>query len=533
MKRLTQEEYIKKASQVHNNKYSYEKLVYVNMSTPVTIICPIHKEFVANTNNHLYNKAGCPKCGRKDGAKIRRKNFVKEAQIVHGNRYSYLKTRYQTLDIPVTITCKIHGDFLQLPRVHLDGHGCKLCSGKKWDTQHFILASKETFGLTFSYDNCHYTGYDNELTIRCTQHGEFVIKASKHLSSKYGGCKKCYLSHMRLTQVEFITRATKVNPDYDYSRTVYKTMQDKVEVICPKHGGFVQTAANHLLGNQKCPKCVAVVSKPHQKIIDYLTTTGIEFEVNVRNILLSGKELDIYIPSKMIAIEVDGVWFHSSRFQHNNNYHQQKQDEAASLGIRLYQFWDFEVNDKFSIVQSMLDVTLGLIKVKVGARKTVYGELTSTQYANFLQENHIQGPVQSAIKYGLFYKGEIILVLGATTRNNTLVLDRFASKRGVIVMGGFSKLLSKLPKTMLITHSANRYSGGRLYQNIGFTLVSESPKTLYYTDGVVLYSRNKFQKHKIKDLPGYNDNKTANQVLEENGIFAVYGAGTKTWAHFT
>ncbi|MBQ2397368.1 MAG: hypothetical protein II304_10105 [Bacteroidales bacterium] len=62
-KKLTQEEFIKRANNVHNGKYDYSKVKYVNSSTKVCVICPIHGEFFQIGSDHLLG-SGCPKCGR-------------------------------------------------------------------------------------------------------------------------------------------------------------------------------------------------------------------------------------------------------------------------------------------------------------------------------------------------------------------------------------------------------------------------------------------------------------------------------------
>lgn len=44
-KKLTKEEFIKKANEVHKGKYNYDNVEYVNCDTKVCIICPEHGEF--------------------------------------------------------------------------------------------------------------------------------------------------------------------------------------------------------------------------------------------------------------------------------------------------------------------------------------------------------------------------------------------------------------------------------------------------------------------------------------------------------
>ena len=128
MKKLTNTEFIEKARAKHGS-YSYEKTVYVNSATKVTITCPIHGDFEQRPNDHLKG-CGCTSCGvaAKTKSQIR---FVEEAAKQHSSKYSYLNTVYVNAYTKVTITCPIHGDFEQIPYEHLrKSEGCPKCSGK-------------------------------------------------------------------------------------------------------------------------------------------------------------------------------------------------------------------------------------------------------------------------------------------------------------------------------------------------------------------------------------------------------------------
>lgn len=130
--------FVARSVEVHGDLYDYSKTIYLNNKTKVTITCPIHGDFEQQTNEHL-NGGGCPKCGSERSADFRRKTakqFIKEATKVHNNRYSYENVKYINSKIPVSITCRDHGDFEQSPNTHLRGSGCLQCveynGGFKW-----------------------------------------------------------------------------------------------------------------------------------------------------------------------------------------------------------------------------------------------------------------------------------------------------------------------------------------------------------------------------------------------------------------
>jgi very-short-patch-repair endonuclease len=126
---LTQEEWIKKANKVHDNKYDYSKVNYVNGESKVTIICPKHQEFEQIARTHIRNDGrGCPKCVNCHN--YSNEEWIEKAKEVHGDLYDYSKTDYANTKTQVTIICQDHKEFVQSPRVHLIGGGCPLCVNK-------------------------------------------------------------------------------------------------------------------------------------------------------------------------------------------------------------------------------------------------------------------------------------------------------------------------------------------------------------------------------------------------------------------
>lgn len=532
MRKLTLKDFKEKANEIHNNKYDYSLVDYKNGSTKVSVLCPYHGEFLITPNNHLYRASGCQACAVEARANANRNNFEKRARKIHGNKYDYSKVQYTRLDKKVTIICPEHGEFEQLPSVHFRGNGCKLCSNKKWDTNKFVFEARKVWGDKYDYSKVNYKSYYEPIYVGCPKHGFFSTRPDKHLKSKHAGCNKCHVNFMRLTTEEFIGKARKIHGNkYDYSKSNYVTAKDKVIIICPKHGDFEQKPMNHIELKQGCPSCPVAISKPHQKVFDFLKEIGVEnIQYNVRNVLPSGKELDIYLPDFALAIEIDGVWFHSGKFKTDKFYHQNKHKECDVNGIKLFQFWDFEILEKFNIVSNMIKNELKIGMKKIFARKCEVKDISSSDHMNFLNEHHLQGGVGSSFKKGLFYNGILFSVMGISKKGDSYMIDRFASKDSTVVVGGFSKLLKSFNLDgEVISHSANRYSKGLLYENYGFSLKYEHPFTLYYTDGRGLFSRNKYQKHKLKNMIGYSVDKTANEILSENNIYPVWGSGTKTW----
>jgi Zn finger protein HypA/HybF involved in hydrogenase expression len=130
--KYTTEEFIERGNIKHNNKFDYSNVVYLDNSTPVIIICPIHGEFNQSPDVHLRSSFGCPKCSdEQSGDRLRKSNkqFIDESKIIHNNIFDYSKTEYITAHKKVIIICPEHGEFSQTPNSHLKGIGCPKCGG--------------------------------------------------------------------------------------------------------------------------------------------------------------------------------------------------------------------------------------------------------------------------------------------------------------------------------------------------------------------------------------------------------------------
>ena len=126
---LSENEFTRRANLVHNNKYDYSKVNYINYHTKICIICPIHGEFWQEPANHLCGK-GCRKCSR-NSYNYKTDEWILLAKQVHGNKYDYSKVSYRNSSTKVCIICTKHGEFLQEPNNHLMGQGCPKCKESK------------------------------------------------------------------------------------------------------------------------------------------------------------------------------------------------------------------------------------------------------------------------------------------------------------------------------------------------------------------------------------------------------------------
>ena len=130
--RKTLENFIREATQVHEHKYTYGNFVYTHSHVVSLVTCPEHGDFPQAPNHHLHG-TGCPKCGDRAVADKLRKTldeFVREANEVHENKYTYGNFIYVDNRTDGLITCPKHGDFPQSPSCHLQGNGCPMCKNQ-------------------------------------------------------------------------------------------------------------------------------------------------------------------------------------------------------------------------------------------------------------------------------------------------------------------------------------------------------------------------------------------------------------------
>lgn len=185
--------------------------------------------------------------------------FIDKANLVHCNKYAYDLVDYKGNKVKVTITCPIHGNFLQAPSDHLAGKGCMECSGKKRKTTNeFIEAARSVHGDFYDYSKVEYKNGHSKVCIICPEHGEFTQKANDHIHGKKG-CLFCgrqtTVESRTMTSTDYLERVTNRYGDlYTYEKLVYEGLDTPVTITCKKHGDFTQIA-KAFMRTSGCPEC--------------------------------------------------------------------------------------------------------------------------------------------------------------------------------------------------------------------------------------------------------------------------------------
>lgn len=264
--------------------------------------------------------------------------------------------------------------------------------------------------------------------------------------------------------------------------------------------------------------------------------------LNDRN-LIKPLELDIVLPDIKLAIEYNGLMYHSSgdtkykQFQNTDkDYHLNKTNLVESKGYQLFHIFE---SDNIEIWKSMINYKIGLCK-KIYARKCMIKEVNNDDAKDFLDKNHIQGFCNSKIKIGLYFKDELVslMTFGKPRFNKKYEWEllRFCSKCDYVVIGSASKLLNHFRKNYkgsIISYANRRWSNGNLYKKLGFIEINKTkPNYFYFKENEnLLYSRHSFQKHKLaKLLQNFDSNLSEEQNMFDNGYRQIFDCGNIVFA---
>jgi hypothetical protein len=271
------------------------------------------------------------------------------------------------------------------------------------------------------------------------------------------------------------------------------------------------------------------------EILEFLGSHNIDTNHHNRSIL-SGGEIDIYIPSLNLGIECDGVYWHSEIAGGKDyKYHLSKTQICFDKNIQLLHIWDWEWRCKNEIVKSILLSKIGK-STRIYARKCEIKAISNHDKSVFLKNNHIQGDDTSSIRIGLFYNKELVSVMtfvkSRYDKKYQYELSRFCNLINTNTIGGASKMFKFFIKNYeinsIVTYSDKRFFSGNVYENIGMTRLDDTPPGYHYfhkNTGTPI-NRTHFQKHKLsRVLSVFDSNLSEWQNMQTNGYDRIWDCG--------
>lgn len=332
---------------------------------------------------------------------------------------------------------------------------------------------------------------------------------------------------------KFIQSIPDMFPDYELMDDAWNKKWDLHTWKCKICGNvFIRS------GFPRCIKCHPLSTSIDQEdIFNYVKSICPDAVQNNRSILPSKMELDIYIPSRNIGIEYNGLFWHCENSGKDKNYHVNKTNEANSVGVRLLQVFSDEWLDpnKQKIIKWKLSYLLGKMPFKsIFARKCEARVISHDTATKFHEKYHIQGGDKSKINIGLFYRNKIVAVgsFQPTGTDGVIQLSRYSTIFTRTITGGLGKIISFFSKTYIeykkiITFADRRYSNGDMYRKLGFTEIGISGPYYWYTrDYKTRIHRFRLRKTRLKmwDVC-YDKSWTERQLAVANGYVRIWDCG--------
>lgn len=313
----------------------------------------------------------------------------------------------------------------------------------------------------------------------------------------------------------------------------YKSRKGTAILVRHNHCGHVQERTLYSLEETDfCPGCSPKESRGQLEIAEFIRGLGVRVEVSDRNVL-APKELDVWVPDHDLAVEFNGLFWHTEQFL-DKGYHSEKTRLCREKGISLLHVWEDEWRDKRPIVESMIKHRLGLAAESVGARKCELVEIDARSRKAFFERSHIDGDVAAKRAWGLFHEGELVAALSVRRPfhrkwSNRLEVARFAVALGWSVPGALSRLSKAALRFCeqsgavgLLSYLDERLSTGAGWKPSGWRLDSISGPTFWWTDNKRRINRFRVRANTAKGM-------TQKQAAATAGVKKIWGCNQQAW----
>ncbi len=325
-----------------------------------------------------------------------------------------------------------------------------------------------------------------------------------------------------------------------------------VKNCCKKHHDAKMTVGT-FFNRIKQNICLCTICNPLEKgpssyqeieIAEFLDAHNIKYIMHDRT-LIHPYELDFYIPDYNLAIECNGIYWHSEAAGTEKNYHQYKSILCEQHGVQLMHIWEDDLKQNKEKILDILKIKLHLVNNRIFARKCQIKEIDSKISREFIEANHLQGNVNASVRLGLFYNDELVSVmtfgqlrksLGSKSAKGIYELYRFCSLRGHLVIGAAGKLLNYFKEhfewSEIISYAKYDISSGNLYEQLGFVYNGLTAPNYYWVNRTKGYRENRFNYRKselLKLFDDANSEKTEVEIMYNHGFYRCFDSGNKKY----
>lgn len=366
----------------------------------------------------------------------------------------------------------------------------------------------------------------------------------KSRKNKTMGCPICHGTEVILGVNDLVTLRPDVMKYWDYERNIIDPTKVaehstiKAWFKCKTCGKPIYEPICYRRSTMGyCEDCINRGWSDEEKdLANTIKSWGIEIEENAKIFKDSNRSVDIYIPSKNLAIEYNGLYWHYDEILKDNYSHFNKYLDCQDMFIQLVYVWEDDYLNKRDVVLKMLKRKLGISnEPKINARNCIVKYTEYEEIKDFVENNHIQGSCTGSIYQILEYRGDIVAVaIYQTQQNGYLNLRRFCTS--ALIRGGFSKLISHIQQDYtnclgIETFSDKGVSNGSLYKENGFKLVdSVQPDYMYVVQNVRVHKFN-YRLKRFKTDPNllYKEGLSERELAILNKLHRVYDAGKLKW----
>jgi hypothetical protein len=323
----------------------------------------------------------------------------------------------------------------------------------------------------------------------------------------------------------------------------YRSTYDNVEVACTTCENTLSRVIERFIYDEQptCQVCTPTgTSAAERELADFVRSLVEDVMTNERSTICP-LELDIFVPSKMFAIEYNGLYWHSQLCVDGRGndplYHQRKSNICAMKGIRLMHVFEDEWRDRRHIVESMVRARLDVDMTRIGARKCEVRTVPTSERNAFFDTNHVDGDVKASWAFGLYYDDELVQCMSLRVpRHNVhrehgiIEVARCCPKLNTYVVGGLSRLsrhslvwVTSAGKKGLMSYVDKRLGGDHAYQDAGWQFSNETKHPrFWWTDANMRYDRFSTRADKTRGM-------SESDVARERGVGRIYGCRNKVY----
>jgi hypothetical protein len=337
----------------------------------------------------------------------------------------------------------------------------------------------------------------------------------------------------RLSHKEFVEKLKSVESTLQLvDDTIdYKNKYQRFNFLCSNCNKTQEKSLMMFLNAPFCFSCKPKESKGQIELYDFVKSLCDDAILSDRK-KIEPKELDVYVPSRDVAIEYNGLYWHSVKRSSNVNAHQSKHDLCDAAGISLLSVYEDEWRDKRDIIKSMISHRLRLNK-KIFARKLKTVKVTQKAAKEFFDQNHLEGYTNSFVTFGLVDESNKLYAAIALRKpfhkkhHDTLEISRSCTLIGFSITGWLGKLTKHIKSYVkqqypdikkLMTYVDFRVGSGEGYKSAGWSFIKNDKKALrfWWTDFQNRFNRFKFRANKQLGL-------SESAVAQAAGVVKIYG----------